>query len=381
MVSSSSGTAAGLSRRYSAALEKQLALKPGASLLPAESLGREALSAGLDTLDLAAIHEKALIALPASLPSSGNHGGTARRAAVFFVAAITPLISARRAARKREIRADRANATLRRRLEHEIGRREAAQGALAASKEHYGRLLKKSRLAREHLRRLSHQILSTQEEERKAISRELHDEIGQTLTAINVKLATLKKEASVNTADLKKKIASTQRLVEKSMSTVHRFARELRPPLVDDLGLIPALHAYMKVFTKQAHVLVDFRAFAAVERLDGDKRMVLYRVAQEALANVAKHADAGRVDVRIRRVPGAVCMDIHDDGKSFEVERLHFSPRIKRLGLIGMRERVEMVGGRFTIESTPGKGTTIAAQIPFGTGRMGSASARTESVG
>ena len=380
MASSSSGNAPGLSRRYSAALKRQLALKPGASLRPAQSLGEEALSAGLDTLDLAAIHGKALIALPASLPSSGNRGATARRAAGFFVAALTPIVGAHRAAAKREGHAVRANATVRRQLKREIARRGAALGALAESKQHYGRLLEKSRLAQERLRRLSHQILSTQEEERKAISRELHDEIGQTLTAINVKLSTLKQEASVNTAGLKTKITSTQRLVEKSMNTVHRFARELRPPLVDDLGLIPALHAYMTTFTKQAHVHVDFRAFAAIERLDGDKRMVLYRVAQEALANVARHAQANRVDVRIRKLPGAVSMEIHDDGKSFDLRRLLLSRRIKRLGLIGMRERVEMAGGSFTAESSPGKGTTIRAQIPFGNGHDGSARSRLEPV-
>src|SRR4029079_122803 len=102
----------------------------------------------------------------------------------------------------------------------------------------------------EHLHHLSRKILHAQEQERKRISRELHDEIGQSLTAVNVKLATLKKEALADTKDLKKAISSTQRLVERSMNTVHRFARELRPPVLDDLGLIPALHSHLKAFTK-----------------------------------------------------------------------------------------------------------------------------------
>ena len=280
--------------------------------------------------------------------------------------ALTPIPRARRVASlpSREL------VSVQRQLKREIGRREAAQHALKQSERHYRELLEKSRHIEKHLRHLSHEILSAQEHERKRISRELHDEIGQTLTAVNVKLATLKKDATVNLADLKKKIASTQRLVEKSMNTVHRFARELRPPLLDDLGLIPALHAYMKSFTKRTRLAIDFKAFAAVERLEGDKRTVLYRVAQEALINIERHAEASRVEASIERLRGVVRMEIHDDGRSFDVQRVLHARRIRRLGLLGMRERVEMVGGTFAIESAPGKGTTIRAEIPFREGRM-----------
>lgn len=253
-------------------------------------------------------------------------------------------------------------------LKHEIVLRKAVQEALEKSERHYGKLLERSRNMQEHLRRLSHEILSGQEEERKKISRELHDEIGQILTAINVRLATLKEEAALNTTGLQKKIASTQRLVEKSMSTVHRFARELRPSLLDDLGLIPALHSYMRAFTKRTRVPIHFRAAAAVERLDSNKRTVLYRVAQEALTNIAKHANASLVTVSIQKLQGEACMKIHDNGKSFQVQPLLNAKKIKRLGLLGMRERVEMVGGSFAVESAPGKGTTIRAQIPFRNG-------------
>jgi len=271
-------------------------------------------------------------------------------------------------------------AGIQRQLKREVGRREAVQEALETSERHYGRLLEKSSHMQENLRRLSREILSAQEEERKKISRELHDQIGQMLTAINVKLATLKTEAAVNTTGLTQKLASTQRLLERSMDAVHRFARELRPPLLDDLGLIPALHSYMKDFTKRTHIPIHFTAFAAVEQLDSDKRTVLYRVAQEALTNVAKHAQATLVEVRIQRLRGVVRMDLHDDGKSFQVQRALFPTKIRRLGLLGMRERVEMVGGIFSVESAPGKGTTIRAQIPFGKLRQRSAGARVELV-
>jgi two-component system, NarL family, sensor histidine kinase DegS len=345
----------GLSRRYSAALRKQLARKPGATSKPAEGLGSQALSAGLDRLDLLRIHEQALIALPPSGSSSRP-----KRAAGFLAQALTPIERARRTA----LRSNGDLAEAHRKLTREIARRESVQQALNQSERHYRKLLDKSHRMQEHLRRLSHELLSAQEEERKRISRELHDEIGQILTAVNVRLATLKKEATVNTTGLKKKIASTQRLLEKSLKTVHRFARALRPSLLDDLGLIPALHSYLRGFTKQTHVPVHFKAFAGVEKLSSDKRTVLYRVAQEALTNVAKHARAGLVTVDIERARGVMRMKVHDNGKSFQVERVLFAKKMKRLGLLGMRERVEMVGGSFAVESGPGKGTTISVQIP-----------------
>jgi signal transduction histidine kinase len=200
------------------------------------------------------------------------------------------------------------------------------------------------------------------------ISRELHDQIAQTLTGINIRLASLKTASMLNTRGLQKKISSTQRLVEKSVDIVHRFARDLRPTVLDDLGLIPALHSFMKNFARRTGVRSHLTAFAAVERLDTAKRTVLFRVAQEALNNVARHAHASRVEVNIQKLRGRVCMKIKDDGKSFNAERTLRANGGKRLGLLGMRERLEMVGGKFVVESSPGKGTTIQAQIPLTSG-------------
>jgi len=214
---------------------------------------------------------------------------------------------------------------------------------------------------------LSRQILLAQEDERKRISRELHDVIAQTLTGINVRLAALKKEAALNTRHLDRDIARTQRLVEKSVNIVHEFARELRPAVLDDLGLIPALHSFVKLFSKRTHLHVHLTAFAGVEQLDIAKRTILYRVAQEALNNVSRHAHASRADVSIEKLAHGIGMKIKDDGKSFHVERILNSKGSQRLGLLGMRERVEMVGGTFCVESAPGQGTTIQVEIPFAT--------------
>ena len=257
------------------------------------------------------------------------------------------------------------NTGLLQKLKQEILQRKAVEKKLKKSKQHYSHLLEQSRNMQENLRHLSRQILLAQEEERKEISRELHDEIAQTLSGINVHLATLKVEAAVNTQGLNKRITRTQRLVEKSVNIVHRFARDLRPTLLDDLGLIPALHSYMKGFTKRTGILIQFKASPDVEKLNNVKRTMLYRVAQASLTNVAQHAQASRVKVTIRKNHRSIHMQIADDGKSFQVERVLFIKKNKRLGLLGMRERTEMVGGRFTVESVKGTGTTIGAQVPF----------------
>jgi PAS domain S-box-containing protein len=253
-------------------------------------------------------------------------------------------------------------------LNREIGRRRTVEKALHESEQHQSLLLKQSHVMQDKLRRLSREILRAQEEERKRISRELHDEIAQTLVGIHVQLAALTQEATGSSTGLRKKIARTQRLVERSVEMVHRFARELRPMALDDLGLVPALQAFMKGFTKRTGLQVHFTTFTSgrIKELNNATRTVFYRVAQEALTNVARHARAGVVEVTLEKLPKAMGLEIKDDGKSFQVERILHSPRNARLGLIGMRERVEMVGGSLSIESAPGRGTTVRAVIPFG---------------
>ena len=252
-----------------------------------------------------------------------------------------------------------------RKLEAEIIRRQAVEAALKQSEHEQTRLLKQSRSMQEQLRHLSRQVLQAQEDERKRISRELHDVIAQTLTGINVRLATLKKRGGRNLGAFDRDIALTQQLVEDSVNIVHEFARELRPAALDDLGLIPALHSFLKNFTTQTGVRTSLTAFAAVEELDAARRTILYRVAQEAFANVARHAQASRVEISIQKGKTGICMRIKDDGKAFNVERVLNAKGRKRLGLLGMRERLEMVGGRFEIASAPGQGTTVLAEIPL----------------
>ena len=364
----------GLSQRYVVALRKHLKQAARASLHPAQGLGCRAMALGLETLDLARFHEQALITLVLPAYSPGTRDRMIRRAGTFFAEAITPIEKTHRAARETNSQLVQLNQALHRRsldltasnrqLQQEILQRKSVEESLRKSEQHYSQLLEQSRHMQEELRLLSRQLLSAQEEERKMISRELHDQIAQTLTGINVRLASLKTESTLNNKGLQKKISSTQRLVEKSVDIVHRFARELRPTVLDDLGLIPALHSFMKSFATRTGVRTSLTAFAAVEQLATAKRTVLFRVAQEALTNVARHAHASRVEVSIQKLSNCICMRIKDDGKSFQVQRVLLAQGSKHLGLLGMRERLEMVGGRFDVESVAGTGTTIQAQIP-----------------
>jgi signal transduction histidine kinase len=371
----STNTPDALKRRYATALKKYLAKDAGTGLRAAEALGREAVTAGISTAALATLHKHALMTLvpPGATPRTTN--GKIARASTFFVAALRPLDKTHGAMRVKNghltrLRDSMRRSTLelaraRRQLKRESARRKRLEASLSDSKRQHAQLLKESLRAQEHLRLLSHQVLSAQEEERKRISRELHDQVGQILTAVNVRLATLTTQANINANAFKRTIRSTQRLVEKSMKTVHRFARDLRPPLLDDLGLIPALKAHLDAFTRQTEIPVRFRVFAAVETLDSEKRTALYRVAQEAVANIAAHAQASLVSIVIRKDEDLVRMDIHDNGRGFDVKRRLGARRVTRLGLLGMRERLEMVGGSFDVEAEPGNGTTIHAQIPF----------------
>jgi len=263
----------------------------------------------------------------------------------------------------------RSTAATARQLQREVKRREALEEALELSRQHYEQLLERSSEMHKQLRRLSHDLLSAQEDERKRISRDLHDQVAQTLIAVNVKLAVLRKDATVNIAGLKKTLAGTQLLLDQSLSAVHRFAREMRPPILDDLGLAPALLSCVKEFCKLTRISVRLTTFAGIETLDAEKRTVIFRIVQEALTNVTKHAKAARVGVTLRKVGGIVRLDVHNDGKAFDVEHALHPGKIKRLGLLGMRERAEMVGGKLTIESARGQGTTVRAEIPFGKAR------------
>jgi signal transduction histidine kinase len=366
-------------KRYYAALRLHLRQRPRGQSPPraAGSLGRAAVGLGLDTLDLARVHDGAVAALrsPQSLTNGRNGDGPHTPAGGFLIEALMPIEQTHQAAQTTASHAQRLDGVLRQRttalvvarrqMRREIARRKLSETQLVQGAQHYSLLLARSRRMQDQSRRLARLVLSAQEEERREISRQLHDEVAQILAGINVQLATLRDTAAINSRGLRRRIAQTQRLVEHSVQVVHRYARELRPALLDDLGLIPALRAFVKNLRGRKGLDIRFTAFSGVEALDNPRRTVLYRVAQEALTNVARHAHARLATVRICQIPDAVRLEVRDDGASFPVDRILASKTNKRLGLLGMRERVEMVGGHFAIESAPGQGTTVRAEIPF----------------
>ncbi len=347
-------------RSYLAALDEHVKTSRGKSA--SDRIGRRALELGVETLALARIHDRSVSAL-ASPDAAGKKRAVASsaRGDSFFARAVTPIEeahcgTARNLFETRRLTAELATARTR------LGN---LQIKLDASARHDGQQLERSRLMENRLRRLSHKLLSAQEEERLRISRDLHDAIGQTLTGINVSLATLKREAAAKSQKLADSVTRAQSLVERSMKTVHQFAWELRPTLLDDLGLLPALRSYCSTFSKRTGIRVHFAADSKFARLGADHSTALFRVAQGALSNVERHAQAAHVRLSLRSSPGMVRLEVKDDGRSFDVLRMENSKTNKHLGLLVMRERVEMVGGSFTIASSPGHGTSVCVEVPL----------------
>jgi len=361
-----------LLRAYRAALRRYLNDTPNHDLSEAGKLGLRAHKIKLETLDLARLHEEALIELVLKRSDIRNNE-IIRLAGTFFAEAIRPIEGSHRAAREKNVQIQAALDKLSQRsvqlavmneeLKTEIQRRVLVEKSLKTSEKTSSKLLEESLHLQEELRSLSRRHFTAQEEERKRISRELHDVIAQTLTGINIRLASLTLQTQANSADIHKKIAITQRLVEKSVNVVHQFACDLRPTVLDDLGLIPALNAYLNDFSKRSGIDGSFSAFPKVENLSSEKKTVLYRVAQEALVNITRHSKATHATVTIRKRKEVSRMKIHDDGKGFIINNRRTSKGNQSLGLLGMRERVEMVGGKFFVASKPGKGTTIQVDL------------------
>jgi signal transduction histidine kinase len=210
------------------------------------------------------------------------------------------------------------------------------------------------RVARDALRR----VVSAQELERKRLARELHDETGQALTSILLGLQSV--ENLPPEADPKEAIADLRELVVATLQDVRRLAVELRPKALDDFGLVPALERLVENFREQSGIQVDLIAQLGSERLAEDVETVLYRITQEALTNVVKHAQARRVSIVLSKREESVAVVIEDDGKGFERARDG-----EGLGLLGMSERLALIDGRLTIESGEASGTTIAAEVPL----------------
>jgi two-component system sensor histidine kinase UhpB len=215
------------------------------------------------------------------------------------------------------------------------------------------------------LQKMSEQVLAAQEDERKRVARELHDETAQALTTLLIRLRIL--ERSRTEDEMRAQINGLRELTAETLEAVRKMAVELRPATLDDLGLVAALEAYTESYSSRNSVPVCFNAEGFFDqrhgRLPPQVELVLYRVVQEALTNAAKHASAKSIRVQLRRTAEEVVAIVEDDGAGFAVEDTMRS-RERGLGLFGMQERLALVEGQLVIDSAPGAGTRVHARVP-----------------
>ncbi len=208
------------------------------------------------------------------------------------------------------------------------------------------------------------QIINAQEQERKRIARELHDETSQVLTSLLISLAIL--EESITTQEARERIADTRKLAHQTLRAIRNLSIDLRPSALDDLGLLPALRWYVKEYQKKCAIEVELVAPGFKERLPAEMETALYRIVQESLTNTARHANAHKVIITIKEEHEAVYATITDDGCGFDVGTLLKTPDQDRgLGLAGMSERTLLLNGTLDIHSSPEQGTTIEVCIPL----------------
>jgi PAS domain S-box-containing protein len=209
------------------------------------------------------------------------------------------------------------------------------------------------------LRRLALELQSVREKERTAIAREIHDEFGQALTGLKMELAWLRDHVSDD--ETRARAASMTELVEQTLDSSRRLASDLRPPVLDDLGLEAAIESHAREFAARSGVECDLDLEAGEIALDPDRDTAVFRILQEALTNVARHADAKHVTVRTARENGTLLLEVTDDGEGIDKES-----SAAGLGIVGMRERAGALGGTLQVKAADDGGTVVAVRVPIG---------------
>jgi signal transduction histidine kinase len=213
--------------------------------------------------------------------------------------------------------------------------------------------------AEQQMRRLSHQLVATQEEERRSLSRELHDHVGQMLTALRMELGRIERLGGPTDLRLAEVVAESRTLVDTIVATVRDLSLGLRPSMLDDLGLQAAVEWHVRDFTRRCGLRVDLTIEGDLEHLPDHHRTCIYRVVQEALTNCARHSGAANVEVNISGASDGLKVAIIDDGVGFDAQN-----RSRGLGLRGLVERVRELHGSMSIRSQPGVGTAVRAVLP-----------------
>jgi signal transduction histidine kinase len=219
----------------------------------------------------------------------------------------------------------------------------------------------------DQLRSLSGHLQSAREEERIRIAREIHDEIGQVLTAVKMDLALLARELPGNDTlmsreEIQQNINAATGLVDNALQTMHNIIRELRPEVLDHLGLKAALEWQIQEFQTRTRIGCRFESDLEDAELDPERSTAIFRILQETLTNVVRHAEASQVEVELHREDDSLVLDVRDNGRGISESSLINS---SRFGIIGMRERARAFGGNVDIQGNPGKGTQVSARIPL----------------
>lgn len=218
-----------------------------------------------------------------------------------------------------------------------------------------------SQTAEERLRHLSQQLVSSQEQERKALSRELHDEIGQLLTALRMELGNLERGRAAQGVEADPHLDQAKKLAESTLRTTRDIAMGLRPAMLDVLGLGPALEWQVREFTRRYHTPIKLEVDGDLREVPDPHRTYLYRIVQEGLTNCARHAQAKNIHVKLEDAGGKLAVLVEDDGVGFD----QHAGVVYGLGLLGMTERVRELCGQMSIQSEPGKGTRIEVVLPL----------------
>lgn len=215
--------------------------------------------------------------------------------------------------------------------------------------------------SRSYLRVLTARILSIQEEERRRIAREIHDQLGQTLTALKLEVGRLERRRPENRAALKERVDGMLALIDSTIDQVQRIATELRPGALDDLGLVAAVEDYVAIFSRRAEIRCTLKITPTDLALDRDRSTAVFRILQEALTNVARHARATEARVTLEGRPDGVTLIVEDDGRGITPGE---ASGLRSFGLNGVRERARAWGGRVQVENVEGGGTRLVAEIP-----------------
>jgi signal transduction histidine kinase len=213
----------------------------------------------------------------------------------------------------------------------------------------------------EHLRALTARLQGIREEERKSVAREIHDELGQALTAIKIDLVSLKRQFPPDVEQQRKRTDSILGLVDQTIQSVRRISTELRPGILDDLGLVAAVEWAAEEFEARTGTRCRLDLPGDDIEIDQERATAMFRIFQETLTNVARHANASEVGVRLAKENGDLTLEVHDNGRGIGEEQLTGG---RSLGILGMRERVALLGGELGIIGAPQKGTTIRVRIP-----------------